>query len=135
LQTLIEKGADNSQIHNSVYDTNSYGRLQLLGKAMQNLKIITEYKTAYITLSQDELDAFDFKKGDTEGFVNYALSLDGVIFAAIFIENQQERLSLRFLFAARVASLLTNLHVTHFNGGGHINAAGGRSTFRPQKYN
>ncbi|OZV70069.1 DHH family phosphoesterase [Winogradskyella aurantia] len=124
---LIEKGADNSEIHNSVYDTNSYARLQLLGRAMQNLKIIPEYKTAYISLSQDELNAFDFKKGDTEGFVNYALSLEGVIFAAIFIENQQESI-IKISFRSKGSFSVNEFAREHFNGGGHINAAGGRST-------
>ena len=53
---LIDKGANNSQIHNNIYDTNSYERLQLLGCALSNLKVIPEYKTAYITLSQKELN-------------------------------------------------------------------------------
>ncbi|WP_431174280.1 DHH family phosphoesterase, partial [Flagellimonas flava] len=74
------------------YDTNSYSRLQLLGRAMQNLKVIPELRTAYITLSQAELDEFNFKKGDTEGFVNYGLSLKDIIFAAIFIENEQDNI-------------------------------------------
>ena len=87
---LIDRGADNAAIHNSVYDTNSYNRLQLLGCALTNLKVHPEYRTAYITLSQDELYQFDYKKGDTEGVVNYALSLNNIIFAAIFIEDKQE---------------------------------------------
>lgn len=123
---LIEKGADNAHIHNQVYDTNSFNRLQLLGTALKNLKVINELNTAFISLSQQELHKYDFKKGDTEGFVNYGLSLEGIKFALIFIENQQEdiiKISLRSkgdfdvnIFARK-----------HFNGGGHINAAGGRS--------
>ena len=65
---LIEKGAQNTQIHNWVYDTNTPGRLHLLGCALKNMVILQEYHTAYITLSQDELDAHDFQKGDTERF-------------------------------------------------------------------
>ena len=72
------------------YDTNSYHRLQLLGRALSNLKVIPEYNTAYITLSQEELNSYNFKKGDTEGFVNYALSLEHIIFAAIFIEDRKQ---------------------------------------------
>lgn len=60
---LIDKGADNARIHNNVYNTNSYNKLQLLGQSLQNLKVIPELKTAYISLSQDELDRFNFKKG------------------------------------------------------------------------
>ncbi|WP_299224656.1 bifunctional oligoribonuclease/PAP phosphatase NrnA [uncultured Psychroserpens sp.] len=123
---LIKKGANNSEIHNNTYDTNSYERLQLLGCALSNLKVIPEYKTAYITLTQDELNTFNFKKGDTEGFVNYGLSLKGIIFAAIFIENNQEgivKISLR----SKGDFSVNELSRAHFSGGGHTNAAGGKS--------
>ncbi|RNC86818.1 MAG: bifunctional oligoribonuclease/PAP phosphatase NrnA [Winogradskyella sp.] len=124
---LIDKGADNTQIHNLVYDTNSYNRLQLLGRALQNLKIIPEYNAAYIALSQSELDEFNFKKGDTEGVVNYALSVNNIKLAAIFIENSSEgivKISLR----SKGSLSVNELSRTHFNGGGHSNAAGGRTT-------
>lgn len=123
---LIDKGIDNAQIHNHVYDNNSYNKLQLLGRSLNNLKVIPEYKTAYISLTQDELNQFNFKKGDTEGFVNYGLSLDNVIFAVIFIENKQDgivKLSLRSNGNFDVNNFARN----HFDGGGHFNAAGGRS--------
>jgi phosphoesterase RecJ-like protein len=123
---LIDKGVDNSHIHNLVYDTNSYGRLQLLGCALNNLKVIPKLKTAYITLSQKELNKYNFKKGDTEGVVNYGLSLKGIVFAAIFIEHKQEgivKMSLRSKGDFNVNEFAR----AHFNGGGHNNAAGGRS--------
>lgn len=123
---LIDKGADNSQIHNNIYDTNSYSRLQLLGRAMTNLKVIPELRTAYITLSQAELDEFNFRKGDTEGFVNYALSLKGIIFAAIFIESQQDQI-IKISLRSKGDFSVNEFSRSHFNGGGHINAAGGRS--------
>ncbi|MGS2726310.1 DHH family phosphoesterase [Psychroserpens sp. BH13MA-6] len=123
---LIEKGANNSDIHNRIYDTNSYNRLQLLGRALSNLKVIPEYRTAYITLTQDELNKFNFKKGDTEGFVNYGLSLDGIIFAAIFIENQQENI-IKISLRSKGDFSVNELSRTHFGGGGHTNAAGGKS--------
>jgi len=123
---LIDKGANNSQIHSNVYDTNTYGRLQLLGCSLNNLKVIPEHKTAYISLSQSELNQFNFKKGDTEGVVNYGLSIDNVVFAAIFIEHKKEgivKISLRSSGNFDVNAFARN----HFNGGGHLNAAGGRS--------
>ncbi|WP_298894743.1 bifunctional oligoribonuclease/PAP phosphatase NrnA [uncultured Psychroserpens sp.] len=123
---LIEKGANNSEIHNNLYDTNSYERLQLLGRALSNLKVIPEYHTAYITLSQEELNTFKFKKGDTEGFVNYGLSLKGVIFAAIFIENQQENI-IKISLRSKGGFSVNELSREHFSGGGHTNAAGGKS--------
>lgn len=123
---LIAKGANNSEIHNNVFDTNSYSRLQLLGRALQNLKVIPEMRTAYITLSQAELDEFNFKKGDTEGFVNYGLSLKGIIFAAIFIENHQEDI-IKISLRSKGSFSVNEFSRAHFNGGGHTNAAGGRS--------
>ncbi|MCA0153495.1 DHH family phosphoesterase [Winogradskyella vincentii] len=126
IATLIDKGAENSEIHNNVYDTNSYGRLQLLGRAMQNLKVIPEIRTAYITLSQAELDEFNFKKGDTEGFVNYALSLKGIIFAGIFIESKAEEI-IKISLRSKGEFSVNEFARAHFNGGGHTNAAGGRS--------
>ena len=72
---LIDLGINNSAIHNSLFDDNSANRLQLLGRALQNIKVFPEYKTSYITLSQKELDEFHYQKGDTEGIVNYGLSI------------------------------------------------------------
>ena len=123
---LIEKGAENSKIHQDVFDTNSESRLQLLGVALQNLKVNRQFRTAYITISQEELDAHNFKKGDTEGFVNYGLSLDGIVFAAIFIENKQEGI-IKISFRSKGDFSVNTFARAHFNGGGHNNAAGGRS--------
>ncbi|MFH6769964.1 bifunctional oligoribonuclease/PAP phosphatase NrnA [Gaetbulibacter aquiaggeris] len=123
---LIEKGANSAYIHNQVYDTNSYERLQLLGCALNNLKVIYELRTAYITLSQDELNKYNFKKGDTEGVVNYGLSLENIVFAAIFIEDKQEGI-IKISLRSKGNFSVNDFSRLHFNGGGHINAAGGRS--------
>ncbi len=123
---LIDLGIDNSEIHNLLFNNNSLESLQLLGKALQNMKILKMQKTAYITLNQEELDCFHFKKGDTEGIVNYGLSIKDIIFAAIFIENKEEgiiKISLRSIGNFDVNQLARE----HFQGGGHINAAGGKS--------
>ncbi len=123
---LIDKGANNMEIHQNVFDTNSPSRLHLLGVALSNMVILPEYKTAYITLSQDELDQYDFKKGDTEGFVNYGLTLEGIIFALIFIENREEGI-IKISFRSVGDFSVNEFAREHFNGGGHTNAAGGRS--------
>ena len=123
---LIDKGADNNTIHNNVYDTNSYNRLQLLGCALSNLKVVPEHRTAYITLSQNELNKFDYKKGDTEAVVNYALSLNNIVFAAIFIEDRQEGI-IKISLRSKGDFSVNAFSRAHFNGGGHNNAAGGRS--------
>lgn len=123
---LIDKGAENDKIHNNIFDTNSENKLQLLGTALQNLKVDKELKTAYISLSQEELNRHNFKKGDTEGFVNYGLSLDGIIFAVIFIEKENEDL-IKISFRSKGDFDVNKFARAHFEGGGHINAAGGKS--------
>ncbi len=123
---LIDLGADNNTIHNDVYDTNSHNRLQLLGCALSNLEILPEYRTAYITISQNELNRYDYKKGYTEGIVNYALSLSNIIFAAIFIEDKKEGI-IKISLRSKGSFSVNAFSRAHFNGGGHNNAAGGRS--------
>jgi len=123
---LIDKGANNAIIHNNVYDTNSYGRLQLLGRSLSNLVVKDAYKTAYITLTQADLDEFGFQKGDTEGVVNYALSLEGIVFAAIFIEDVEQGI-IKISFRSKGDFSVNEFARNHFNGGGHNNASGGRT--------
>jgi phosphoesterase RecJ-like protein len=123
---LIDKGADNAKIHNNVYDTNSYGRLQLLGRALSNMVEIAQLKTAYIFLTQEDLNEFNFQKGDTEGVVNYALSLEGIIFAAIFIEDVEQQI-VKISLRSKGKFSVNNFARKHFDGGGHENAAGGKS--------
>ena len=123
---LLDKGADNAKIYNNVMDVNSFNRMQLLGKALDNMKVISDLKTAYITLSQNELNKYQFQKGDTEGFVNYALSLKGIIFAAIFIEDSKQGI-IKISFRSKGNFSVNEFSRNHFNGGGHTNAAGGRS--------
>jgi len=124
---LIEIGINNAQIHNNLFDTSSYNRLQLLGKALQNMKLMTAFKTSYITLSQQELDDYKYEKGDTEGIVNYGLSIDGIDFTAIFIENKAEGI-IKISFRSQGDYDVNQFARNYFNGGGHINAAGGKST-------
>jgi len=126
IANLIENGADNTEIHQNIYDTNSHNRLKLLGVALNNLEILSEYRTAYISISQEELDNNHFRKGDTEGFVNYALSVKGIMFALIFIENKQEGIT-KISFRSKGDFSVNEFARTHYNGGGHTNAAGGRS--------
>ncbi len=123
---LIAKGADNTAIHQNIYDTHSENRLRLLGVALQNLRVNKELRTAYITLSQEELDSHNFQKGDTEGFVNYGLSIAGVIFAAIFIEHKQDGI-IKMSLRSKGDFSVNDFARAHFSGGGHLNAAGGKS--------
>ncbi len=123
---LIDLGVRNSDIHNDVFDANPYSRLQLLGRALQNLKLLPNHKTSYITLSQKELDEFNYEKGDTEGIVNYGLTIKGIHFAAIFIEHRDENI-IKISFRSQGSFDVNQFAREHFQGGGHINAAGGKS--------
>ncbi len=123
---LIDKGADNNQIHSNVFDSYNENRMQLLGVALQNLRVNRELRTAYITLSQEELDSYHFQKGDTEGFVNYGLAIEGIIFAVIFIEHKVDGM-IKMSLRSKGNFSVNKFARAHFNGGGHLNAAGGRS--------
>lgn len=123
---LIDLGVENTQIPVLLFDNSSYSRLQLLGRALQNMKVFEEYKASYTTLTQQELDAFHYVKGDTEGIVNYGLSIKGICFTAIFIENKDENI-IKISFRSQGGFDVNQFARDHFNGGGHSNAAGGRS--------
>ncbi len=123
---LIEKGVENGTIHNQLFDNSSYHSLQLLGRALQNMRIIADKKTCFITLTQEELDQHNYVKGDTEGIVNYALRIKGIIFAAIFIENLEEKM-VKISFRSQGNFDVNAFAREYFNGGGHVNAAGGKS--------
>jgi phosphoesterase RecJ-like protein len=129
---LISKGAKSSEIQQKTFDSSSFNRLKLLGQAMQNLKYLPEHKTAYIHLSQDELDKNSFEKGDTEGFVNYGLSIKGVVLAAIFKEDKHQNI-VKISFRSKGSFDVNQFARIHFHGGGHINAAGGRSDLPLEK--
>lgn len=123
---LIDLGVENTAIPSLLFDNSSFGRLQILGRALQNMIVITEHKTAYTTLTQDELNSFDYVKGDTEGIVNYGLSIKGIVFTAIFIENKEEKI-IKISFRSQGDFDVNQFARDHFNGGGHRNAAGGKS--------
>lgn len=123
IANLIDLGADGSKIHQEVYDTYSEHRLRLLGYALtEKMKVFPALNAAYISLSQEELKRFSFKKGDTEGLVNYPLSINGIKFAVLITEKEDNiSLSLR----SKDDFYVNKIANEHFNGGGHIYAAGG----------
>jgi phosphoesterase RecJ-like protein len=127
---FIDLGVENTEIPSLLFDNNSFNRLQLLGRALQNMKVLPELKTAYTKLSQKELDEFNYVQGDTEGFVNYGLTIKGIHFAAIFIEHNPEDSGeklIKISFRSQGDFDVNKFAREHFNGGGHINAAGGKS--------
>ena len=120
---LLKTGISHFEIHNKIYDNNKPERLKLLSHALGKITIIDGFNSCYISLSQEELDKFNYEKGDTEGIVNYGLSIKNIRFAIIFMENTKDnviRISLRSRGNFDVNELSKNI----FGGGGHKNAAG-----------
>ena len=124
---LLSLGANSSEIHQKIFDSSSMSRIKLLGISLSNLVKIPDLPVVYITLSKQELVLCDFKKGDTEGFVNYGLSLKGVNFSCMMIENENEG-KIKMSFRSQGDFSVDNFARNYFNGGGHLNAAGGVST-------
>ena len=122
---LIDLGADISKVARMIYDTNSVNRLKFIGYALsQRLVVLEEYKTAYFAISAGDLKKFNYQTGDSEGLVNYALSIKGIMFAAMIVEREDMvKLSLRSKGGFPANEVAKN----YFEGGGHKNAAGGKS--------
>jgi bifunctional oligoribonuclease and PAP phosphatase NrnA len=122
---LIGAGANHAQVHVRVYDDNSESRLRLLGFLLANrLKVHPESRTAYFVMSDADHHRFNYQKGDTEGVVNYALSIRGICFAAFFAERDGK---VKCSFRSQGKFDVNQFSRTNFSGGGHVNAAGGAS--------
>jgi phosphoesterase RecJ-like protein len=123
---LIDAGAVNWRIHELVYSNSSESRLRFLGHCLsKKLEVLYEFNTAIITVTKKELEQYDVVTGDTEGIVNYALSITGIRLAAFIVERTDKvKLSLR----SRGEFPANDICKKYFNGGGHRNAAGGTST-------
>jgi phosphoesterase RecJ-like protein len=122
---LYRKGIDGEHIHRLIYDTYSEERLRLLGYAIsEKLVVLDEFHTAYISLSKEDLDRFNYQVGDTEDVVNYALSIAGINLAALFCERDGV---VRVSFRSKGNFSVNDIARKYFNGGGHVNAAGATS--------
>jgi len=122
---LVRLGANPTKVSKLIYDTNTLERLRLTGFVLsEKLKVLPEYKTVYMTLSAEELKRFGSQTGDTEGFVNYGLSIKGIKLSVMIHERKDSvKLSLRSLGDFSVNEMARK----HFEGGGHRNASGGSS--------
>jgi bifunctional oligoribonuclease and PAP phosphatase NrnA len=122
---LVSRGAKPSEVAKNIYDTNSLERLRLTGYVLsQKLIVLPEFSTAYMTITWEELNRFGAQTGDTEGLVNYGLSIKGIKMAVLMYDRKEEiKLSFRSLADFDVNSLARK----HFEGGGHKNASGGQS--------
>lgn len=125
IATLKEKGLEHGIVHESIYDNFSENRLRFIGNVLLNrMQIFYEYNTALIAIPAADLVKYDIKTGDTEGLVNYPLSIEGIKLAAIVIDRGEER---KCSFRSKGEVDVNSFARKYFNGGGHFNAAGGQS--------
>ena len=120
---LKEAGLNHTPIHEALFDNFSENRLRFTGNVLLNrMEVFYEYNTALIAVPQADLVKYDIKTGDTEGLVNYPLSIEGIKLAAIIIDRGEER---KCSFRSKGNFDVNTFARTYFNGGGHFNAAGG----------
>jgi len=123
---LKELGLQHAKIHENIYDNSTEGRLKFMGNAFLNrMTVLPELKTAIMAIPKSDIYKFELKTGDTEGLVNYLLSIEGIKFAAILIDREEER---KWSFRSKGNFDVNIFARTHFEGGGHANAAGGSSS-------
>jgi phosphoesterase RecJ-like protein len=122
---LMKYDLEKDRIYSNVYDAFSLDRMRLQGYCMQEkLVVLPKYRTAYISITDEELKRFNHRKGDTEGFVNIPFSIKGIRFTALFVEKKDR---IKVSFRSRGKFPVNLVATEHYNGGGHINAAGGDS--------
>ncbi|MBI3141320.1 MAG: bifunctional oligoribonuclease/PAP phosphatase NrnA [Bacteroidetes bacterium] len=128
---LLEMGVNHAEVHEALFDNNTENRLHLLGNCLLNRhEVLPELKTSLMWVTKDDHKSFNIKKGDTEGFVNYNLSIKGMVLAA-FLSEEEDMVKLSF---RSKGDFPTNLFASkYFQGGGHKNASGGRSFISLEK--
>ena len=125
ISELLSKGIDKDNIYRLVYNTYSENRMRLMGFCLvEKMKLYKEQRTAGISLSLDELARFDYQVGDAEGFVNIPLSIEGIDIS-IFVREDVKKVKMSF--RSQGTFPVNKMASTYFNGGGHLNAAGGES--------
>ncbi len=128
---LIAFGVDTQKIQSEVYHNFSADRMRLLGFCLkQKMQVFPEYRAAIITITKKELEEFNYKSGDTEGFVNYPLSINNIVFSALFIEKDGW---IKASFRSKGNFPVNFFSKSHFGGGGHLNAAGGETNLSLKK--
>ena len=122
---LKDRGLVHSQIHENLFDNFLESRFRFFGQVLLNrMEVFYEYNTALIAIPQSDLIKFNVKTGDTEGLVNFPLSIHGIKLAAIIIDRGDERKS---SFRSKGGFDVNTFARNYFNGGGHFNAAGGQN--------
>ncbi len=120
---LKERGLEHTHVHEELFDNFLESRFRFIGHVLLNrMEMFYEYNTALILIPQNDLIKFNVKTGDTEGLVNYPLSIKGIKLAAVIIDRGEERKS---SFRSKGGFDVNTFARKYFNGGGHFNAAGG----------
>ena len=123
---FLELGLNHSEVHNNIYDNFLENRLRFIGNALLNrMEVFYEYNTAVMCIPKSDIKKFDIKTGDTEGLVNFMQSITGIVLAAIVIDREEER---KWSFRSKYGFDVNEFARKHFEGGGHVAAAGGRSS-------
>ncbi len=125
LSKLLQVGVQHTDVHEQTFDNNRIDKLRLRAHIIaERLELIKDYHVAIISVTEEELERFNFIKGDTEGLVNVALSIEGVNVAVFFTEKGE---AVKISFRSKGDIAVNELASDHFDGGGHKNAAGGIS--------
>jgi len=123
---LKERGLEHSKVHENIYDNFLENRLRFIGHVLMNrMEVYYEYNTALIAISKKDLLRFQIRTGDTEGLVNYPLSIQGIKLAGLVIDRDEER---KWSFRSKGGFDTNTFARKYFNGGGHFNASGGKSS-------
>lgn len=123
---LMERGLKHEVIHQAIYDNFLENRLRFLGHSLLNrMEVFYEYNTAMLAIPYSDLKRFDLQTGDTEGLVNFLLSIQGIKMAALIIDRNSE---VKLSFRSKGNFDVNTFARKYFDGGGHFNASGGRST-------
>jgi bifunctional oligoribonuclease and PAP phosphatase NrnA len=123
---LKDTGLDHSKVHENLFDNFLENRLRFMGHALLNrMEVMYEYNTALISIPWKDLVKFQIRTGDTEGLVNYPLTIQGIKFAALIIDRDEE---IKCSFRSKGGFDVNMFARNYFEGGGHRNAAGGRSS-------
>ena len=122
---LLSKGIDKDEIYRKVFNTHSEGRLRLMGYVLyEKMQVFPQFNAALISLTREEQQKFEYKKGDTEGFVNMPLSMKGICFS-VFLREDTEKDMVKVSLRSVGTFPCNEVAAEFFNGGGHLNASGG----------
>jgi phosphoesterase RecJ-like protein len=123
---IMELGVNTNLIHRRIYDSSTAERMKFLGYVLsEKLVVLPEYRVAYFTVTEEELKKFNSQTGDTEGIVNYGLQIEGIVMSVIVVDRPE---AVKMSFRSVEEFAVNQIASKHFNGGGHKNASGGKTT-------